>query len=131
MPKVPSALYNHNARLATARQLNISSSAEGRTILSFPSSQVQLDPTPIEVDPQHEYYTVDPAMDIDEDHIVGDPDTSNSDSIVEVAPGIRVIAKSKAKRYINSVCAFFRLCLNHSLNFYAGCPFVNLVDPQG
>jgi hypothetical protein len=102
MPKVPSALYNHNARLATARQLNISSSSSGRTTLSFPSSQVQVEPNPVEVDSQHEYYAVDPAMDIDEDHIVGDLDTSSGNN-VEVVPGIHVIAKVKAKRYINSV----------------------------
>jgi hypothetical protein len=106
MPKAPSALYNHNVRLATACQLNISSGASGRTTLSFPSAQVQVEPPPA-VDHQHDYYTVDLAMDIDEDHIPGDPDTPCSDSTIEVAPGVRVVTKPKAKRYINSVCFFF------------------------
>lgn len=106
MPKAPSTLYNHNARLATACQLNISSSHSGRTSLSFSSSQVQVDPTPIEVDSRNEDYAADPAMDIDEDHTVRDLDTL-SGSLVKVVPGIHVMTKSKAKRYINSASLFF------------------------
>lgn len=103
MPKAPSALYNHNARAATARQLNISSNASGRTTLSFPSSQVPLEPTAPEVRSENDYFTIDPSMDIDEDYIPNDPSVTDEPRVIEVMPGIRVLAKQKAKRYENSV----------------------------
>lgn len=104
MPKVPSALYNHNVRSATARQLNISSSASGRTSLAFPSSQVPLEPITPNVDPELDSYAVDMSMDIDDDH--DDPDATRVGSTIEVAPGLHIFAKQKAKRYENLVCFF-------------------------
>jgi hypothetical protein len=115
MPKVPSALYNHNTREATARQLNISGSS--RNFASYVTSQVPLLPPPPEAHPEHEYYPVD-LMDIDEDNPTYDQDPGDSDEepeTVEVMPGVHVKPKTKAKRYENSVSDFFFACLIFTL----------------
>jgi hypothetical protein len=110
MPKTPSALYNHNTREATARQLNISGGS--RNFASYVTSQVSLPPPPSEAHPEHEYYPVDP-MDIDEDNpVYNHPDDSDEEpETVEVMPGVHVKPKAKAKRYENSVGDLFLTCL--------------------
>jgi hypothetical protein len=106
MPKEPTPLYNHNARKAIARQLNLTSNASGRSSYSYTSSQVEVNPVTREGHGEHEYYPVDSNMhDIDEDRIIEDQDIDmdGENRVIEVMPGIHVIAKPKAKRYENSV----------------------------
>lgn len=102
MPKAPSALYNHNTRDATARQLNISGS--GRNFASYTTSQIPLAPAPPEAHPEHEYYTPDMMdIDIDEDSPSHNHDPDEEPETIEVMPGVHVKSKTKAKRYENSV----------------------------
>ena len=105
MPKALSPLYNHSTRNATARQLNISSSAPSRS--SWSTSQVAPPPpaSAPEPAPEPEHYVEDIDMDIDEDPLVVDPDRDGCQpSIIEVMPGVHVQpTKVKAKRYLNSV----------------------------
>jgi hypothetical protein len=104
MPKEPSALYNHNARKAIAHQLNLSTNPSGCSSFSYTSSQVPLECVVPEVRPEDECSTVDPSMDIDEDHVIGeDLQAYLQEQVVEVMPGINVKTKLKAKQYDNSV----------------------------
>jgi hypothetical protein len=126
MPKVPTPLYNHASRNATARQLNISSTVSGRSSYSYTSSQVPLEPVAPESHPAHEYYTNDEDVDMDIDDAPGDLNTADEDDTVEAAPGVHVhIVPPKAKRYENSVSQFFRFyaLTNPAV---AGCPSVHL-----
>ena len=100
MRKEPSVLYNHNARNAIARQLNLSTNPSGCSSYSYTSSEVQLAPVVPEVRPEDEYYPVDASMDIDEDHAIGE---DVREQVVEVMPGVNVVTKPKAKQYNNSV----------------------------
>jgi hypothetical protein len=99
MPKEPSVLYNHNARNAIARQLNLSTNPSGHSSYSYTSSEVRLAPVVPEVRPEDEYY-LDANMDIDEDHAIGE---DVREQVVEVMPGVNVVTKPKAKWYDNSV----------------------------
>jgi hypothetical protein len=112
MPKEPSPLYDHRARNATARQLNLSTNASGRSSYSYSSSQVPI--TPIAPKPPVEQdYAQDFNMDVDNsehhapDGILNTIDEDGPDEGLrtEVMPGVRVkiIPKPKAKRYANSV----------------------------
>jgi hypothetical protein len=120
MPKVPTQLYNHNARNTTARQLNLSTNPSGRTSYSYTSSHVQLDP--VEPEAHGEVYAVDLSMDIDDDHEVNIPSMTEQEAtrVFEVVPGLRVVSKLKAKRYDNSVSPMFHLFAIANL-FSAGC----------
>lgn len=103
MPKVPSALYNHATRDATARQLNISTSSTGRSLLSWRSSQVPLQPPVPLAQSTSEYYVAD-DMDIDDEVPANPVDEDERPQTIEVMPGVLVQPKLKAKRYENSVC---------------------------
>jgi hypothetical protein len=105
MPKQPSALYNHNARAAIARQLNISTDRSGRTSVSYTSSHLPV-VSPAVPHPEDEYYTaadvnMDVNMDIDNE-TVDDPTSIADRETVEVLPGVQVCI-AKAKQYANSV----------------------------
>ena len=101
MPKQPSALYNHNARAAIARQLNISTDRSGRTSVSYTSSHLPV-VSPAVPHPEDEYYTAaDVDMDVDNE-TVDDPTSIADRETVEVLPGVQVCI-AKAKRYTNSV----------------------------
>jgi hypothetical protein len=110
MPKIPTALYNHATRNATARQLNISGTVSGRSSYSYTSSQVTLEPVAPESHPAHEDYVNDLDVDINIDDGPGDLNTADEDGIVEVVPGVQaIITPPKAKRYENSVSQFLSL----------------------
>ena len=98
MAKAHSTLYNHNARDAIARQLNISTNPSGRSSYSYTSSHLRLDPVVPEVCHENESY----VMDIDEDYVVNNQN-EDVEQVVEVMPGVHVLTKPKAKRYENSV----------------------------
>jgi hypothetical protein len=104
MPKVPSSLYDHSSRNATARQLNISTNTSGRASYSYTSSQIPV--VPVAPQPHHDQEIFIPdAMDIDEDSTP--EDVMEEDETVEVMPGINVhIVPPKEKRYENSVGSF-------------------------
>jgi hypothetical protein len=126
MPKAE-PLYNHSTRKATARQLNLSTSASGRSSYSYTSSTVPVAPVAHEAHPDHEYYLA-AGMDIDGDDAdtANNPGTANEpgpmdvDETIEVVPGVNVHivpTKTKAKRYANSVgflCLIFLALLDHS-----------------
>jgi hypothetical protein len=106
MPKQPSALYNHNARNAISRQLNISSTSSGRSSYSYRSSQVPVEFLTPDAHTEHEYYAADARMDIDDDELDNPEINASEDGgpiIIEVMPGVRAITKVKVKRYENSV----------------------------
>ena len=105
MPKVPSlSLYNHNARPATSRQIQSSTSRTGRTVLSYISTNVFVQPpAQVEYTGNHDYY----AMDFDDATTPDDMETDdvNGDQANEsnVVPGTGVTIVPAAKRYQNSV----------------------------
>jgi hypothetical protein len=102
MPKSTRSLYNHNTRVAVARQLNISTNPSGRSSYSYATSHVSLDPVvPLE-DSKNESYMMDASMDIDEDHVVNDHN-EDVEQVIEVMPGVHIVSNQKAKRYENSV----------------------------
>jgi hypothetical protein len=106
MPKVlPVSLYVHNARPATSRQIQ-SSTRTGRTVLSYISADVFVQP-PAQVEyAGNDYYPMDfddTAPDkMSTDHINGDQ--ANESNII---PGTGVTIVPPAKRYHNSV----RVCI--------------------
>jgi hypothetical protein len=104
MPKVPSSLYDHSSRNATARQLNISTNTSGRASYSYTSSQIPV--APIAPQPHHDHdhdqeFFIPDAMDVDEHPT---PKDVEEDEIVEVTPGVHVVLPKK--RYKNSVGSF-------------------------
>ena len=118
MPKVLSSLYNHNARNAVARQLNISVNASGRSSYSYKSSQVELDATTPQPHVCHERDAMeDVAMfDIDENYTASHDDINNQDSqIGKVVPGVKAIIKNKGEA-IRKFCKCFIYSLNKRPN---------------
>ena len=112
MPKDPTPLYSHRSRNATARQLNITTNASGRSSYSFTSTHVPVEPAVPEPHTEPEYYAPDSNMDVDgaeyqapEDLNAIDKDTPDGRQPVEVAPGVHVHVNPppKARRYDNSV----------------------------
>src|SRR5882762_1403173 len=65
MPKDPTPLYSHRSRNATARQLNITTNASGRSSYSFTSTHVPVEPAVPEPHTEPEYYAPDSNMDVD------------------------------------------------------------------
>jgi hypothetical protein len=104
MPKVTPSLYNHKARDTTVRQLNVATSASGRSSYSFASSEVSVAPVAPAPDAKDDYYAA-AGMDIDDfDDMANEPVTTEDDETVEVLPGVQVhFHQPKAKRYKNSV----------------------------
>jgi len=112
MPKAPVPLYAHSTRNATARQLNVTSSASGRSSYSYTTAHVPIEPAAPESHPGDDYYPPNSAMDIDgidddrqdTDGVIPDVDEG---ATVEAMPGVHVHIVPKAKRYDNSVRMFY------------------------
>jgi hypothetical protein len=113
MPKVPS-LYNHSARPVVSRQISSSSGSttSGRRHVTYSTNQIGVPDAGISTSTS----TSTSAPD-DDGMIIDDPvndcpinDTQPSTELqgqIPGIPGIRVVAKSRAKRYQNSVSTFF------------------------
>jgi hypothetical protein len=104
MPKAAShTFYNHNARPATGRQLQASTTTSGSTILSYISTNVFVNPPNQGPHPHSEFY----AMDFDDTSAQVDTtdDLTNEDEadVPTVIPGTGITVVPPAKRYHNSV----------------------------
>lgn len=110
----PAALYNHDERpfIATSWAAD---GQNGQT--SFVSQNVHLPPRPPD-----EYDDADYTMPVDEDPDQPYEPLSEQDTLSGGLPGIQVLPKLRAKRYLNSVC-FCPSHLNPRLTLIAiGCP---------
>jgi len=107
MPKTPSSLYVHNARPVTSQQIQ-SSTRTGRTVLSYISADVFVEP-PAQVEyAGNDYYPMD-FDDTTPDEMSIDHINGNQANESNVIPGTGVIIVLAAKRYHNSVCLCLRV----------------------
>jgi hypothetical protein len=115
MPKaLPATFWNHNARPAVARQLQMSNLCRGRSIMLYISTDVFVNP-PVQVGRADniEFY----PMDFDDTNLADGTGMDNNqlddpaDDRPTVIAGTGVIVMPPAKRYHNSVrfctCIFF------------------------
>lgn len=96
--KLP-VLYNHDDRPFTATSF---SSDRHNGQASYDSQNIHLPPLPVD-DYDDADYTMPVDQDIDQDYeTVAEPNMLSGG-----LPGIQVLPKLRAKRYINSVCSCF------------------------
>ena len=109
MPKVPS-LYHHSARPAVSRQISSSSGSttSGRRHVTYSTNQIGVPDAGISTStsaPDDDSMIIDDPVD---DGLINDAQLSTElQGQIPGIPGIHVVAKSRAKRYQNSVSTFF------------------------
>lgn len=96
MPKAHVGLYNHSQRHVISHQVSSSSgyTTSGRHHVTFSTTALSV-PTGDDDDDE-----VDMDMDIPLEHV---DDLSSRHEEIEEIPGVKVVAKARAKRYTNSV----------------------------
>jgi hypothetical protein len=100
MPKAPVGLYNHSQRQVVSHQVASSSGSttSGRRHVTFSTTAISV---PIVApDPGDRDDEVDMDVDFPPEHI---DDLSSGHQEIEEIPGVKVVAKARAKRYANSV----------------------------